>query len=311
MAKRNVNLALIFSFLYKLEQILIDYFKVLEEETIRDNFVLIYELLDEIIDHGYPQTTETKILQEFIKTESNKKVDTKKETQLSSTITNVVSWRIDGIKYKKNEAFLDVIEKVDAIIGPDGNVLHSGVQGVVKMKSQLSGMPFVTLGLNDKVLFESKGKATANRTVEMDDLKFHQCVNLNKFESERAIEFVPPDGEFELMSYRLDIQLKPLIWVEVAIENHSATKIEYIVKARTNFKNRSVANNVDIFVPVPNDIQNATFKTPSGSVVYLSDREDLLWNIKTFEGQCEIVMRCTFNVPTVRIGMYIYIYICF
>jgi AP-1 complex subunit mu len=96
--------------------------------------------------------------------------------------------------------------------------------------------------------------------------------------------------------------LKPLIWVEVSVENHSSTKVEYIVKARTNFKNRSVANNVDIYVPVPYDIQNATFKTPSGSVVYLSDREDILWNIKTFEGQTEIIMRCTFNVPTVRIG---------
>ncbi len=206
-SKRNVNLALIFSFIYKLEQILIDYFKVLEEETIRDNFVLIYELLDEIIDHGYPQTTETKILKEFIKTESNQKFDSKKELELSRTFTNVISWRTEGIKHKKNEAFLDVIEKVDSIIGPNGNVLHSQVLGVVKMKSCLSGMPNVVLGLNDKVLFESKGKSTNNRTVEMDDLKFHQCVNINKFESERSIEFVPPDGDFELMSYRLDVQV--------------------------------------------------------------------------------------------------------
>lgn len=41
----------------------------------------------------------------------------------------------------------------------------------------------------------------------MDDLKFHQCVELNKFESERIIEFVPPDGEFELMNYRLNTQV--------------------------------------------------------------------------------------------------------
>jgi AP-1 complex subunit mu len=40
------------------------YFKVLEEESIRDNFVIIYELLDEMMDFGYPQTTESKILQE-------------------------------------------------------------------------------------------------------------------------------------------------------------------------------------------------------------------------------------------------------
>ena len=38
----------------------------------------------------------------------------------------------------------------------------------------------------------------------MDDLKFHQCVELNKFEAERVIEFVPPDGEFDLMTYSLN-----------------------------------------------------------------------------------------------------------
>lgn len=45
-------------------QVLTEYFKELEEESIRDNFVIIYELLDEMMDFGYPQTTESKILQE-------------------------------------------------------------------------------------------------------------------------------------------------------------------------------------------------------------------------------------------------------
>ena len=43
-----------------------EYFKELEEESIRDNFVLIYELMDEIMDFGYPQTTESKILKEYV-----------------------------------------------------------------------------------------------------------------------------------------------------------------------------------------------------------------------------------------------------
>ena len=41
-----------------------EYFKELEEESIRDNFVIIYELMDELMDFGYPQTTDSKILQE-------------------------------------------------------------------------------------------------------------------------------------------------------------------------------------------------------------------------------------------------------
>ena len=161
-------------------------------------------------------------------------------------------------------------------------------------------MPTVTLGLNDKITLQNSGKDISN-SVEMESLKFHQCVNKKMFDTERIINFIPPDGEFELMSYRLDMQLKPLISVHVDITNKSETRIEYKVKAKTNFKNRSVANNVSIFIPVPLDIQNATFKTTSGSVVYLSDREDLLWSIKKFEGQLELNMTCNFQVPTVRI----------
>ena len=35
-------------------------------------------------------------------------------------------------------------------------------------------------------------------------MKFHQCVRLSRFENDRTISFIPPDGEFELMSYRLN-----------------------------------------------------------------------------------------------------------
>ncbi len=37
-----------------------------QEESIRDNFVIIYELLDEVMDFGYPQHTEAKVLKEYV-----------------------------------------------------------------------------------------------------------------------------------------------------------------------------------------------------------------------------------------------------
>lgn len=52
------------TFLYKVVEVFGEYLKDVEEESIRDNFVVIYELLDEMMDFGYPQTTEGKILQE-------------------------------------------------------------------------------------------------------------------------------------------------------------------------------------------------------------------------------------------------------
>lgn len=45
---------MIFSFLFRLVQVLQEYFVNVEEESIRDNFVVVYELLDEMLDNGYP-----------------------------------------------------------------------------------------------------------------------------------------------------------------------------------------------------------------------------------------------------------------
>ena len=60
--------------------------------------------------------------------------------------------------------------------------------------------------MNDKILFESTGRSK-KKSVELDDVKFHQCVRLSRFDNDRTISFIPPDGEFELMSYRLQVRI--------------------------------------------------------------------------------------------------------
>lgn len=79
-----------------------------------------------------------------------------------------------------------------------------------------------------KTVFPHAG--TRSKAVELEDVKFHQCVRLSRFENDRTISFVPPDGEFELMSYRLNTQVKPLIWIESHIERHSHSRVEYLIK---------------------------------------------------------------------------------
>ena len=66
-------------------------------------------------------------------------------------VTNAVSWRSEGIKYKKNEVFLDVVESVNLLVNSNGTVVRSEVVGALKMRTFLSGMPECKLGLNDKV----------------------------------------------------------------------------------------------------------------------------------------------------------------
>ena len=54
-SKGNINAALIVQFLYNFINVCRAYFKgEYNESTIRKNFSLIYELLDEVMDYGYP-----------------------------------------------------------------------------------------------------------------------------------------------------------------------------------------------------------------------------------------------------------------
>ncbi len=141
-SRNNANVTLVFSFLNKIVQVMKEYFKELEEESIRDNFVIIFELLDEMNDFGYPQTTESKILQEYVITlpkpyfvsllirdikhlfpcyysyryitQEGHKIETAPKPP--PTVTNAVSWRSEGIRYHRNEVFLDVVESVNLLV---------------------------------------------------------------------------------------------------------------------------------------------------------------------------------------------------
>ena len=113
------------------------------------------------------------------------------QSQITSQVTGQTGWRREGIKYRRNELFLDVLESVNLLMSPQGQVLSARVSGRVVMKSYLSGMPECKFGMNDKIVIEKQGKGTADETsksgkqsIAIDDCTFHQCVRLSKFDSD-------------------------------------------------------------------------------------------------------------------------------
>lgn len=297
--KSNVNAASTVYFLHKLVDVFTKYFEQLEEESVRDNFVTVYELLDEMMDFGYPQFTEANILQEFIKTEAQK-MEVTDQRKAPMAVTNAVSWRSEGIKYKKNEVFLDVVESVNLLVNANGSVVRSEIMGALKMRTYLTGMPECKLGLNDRVLLESQGKSGKGKAVDLEDMKFHQCVRLARFENDRTISFVPPDGAFDLMTYRISSHVKPLIWIECTVNKSSRSRVEYLVKARSQFKARSAATNVEISIPVASDATAPVVRASQGSADYAPEREALVWKIKNFPGGKEFLLRAKFSLPSIE-----------
>ena len=63
----------------------------------------------------------------------------------------LVSWRVEGIKHRINEAFLNVTESINMTVNLKGDIIRHDITGAINMKTTLSGMPELRLGLNDKV----------------------------------------------------------------------------------------------------------------------------------------------------------------
>ena len=99
--------------------------------------------------------------------------------------------------------YLDIVESVNLMMSAEGTVLRSNVQGAIFMRTHLSGMPNLSVGLNDRLGEQARvahrGAATrrARRGIAgSSNWMIYSFISacLHKFSSEKVIEFTPPDG---------------------------------------------------------------------------------------------------------------------
>jgi len=301
--KANSNATLVFQYLYKLLDVFKAYFGgAFDENSVRDNFVLIYELLDETMDHGYPQITAVNLLTAYIKV-GNVKEDPSKFSgspdTITSEITGAVDWRQPGkYKYRKNEVFLDVLEAVNLLMSSKGSVLKSDVSGKIIMKTYLTGMPECKFGLNDKLVMEKEARANKGKTparhgsgIAIDDITFHRCVRLGQFDQDRTISFIPPDGEFELMKYRITQNVNLPFKVIPVINEHGNTRVEYELKIKGNFSSKLFATNVQLKIPTPKNTAKAKMEVTAGKAKYHPELNAVVWKIKRFPGDASYILK--------------------
>ncbi|CAD0099204.1 unnamed protein product [Aureobasidium mustum] len=289
--KGNANAALVFEFLYRLIQLGRSYFAKFDEEAVKNNFVLIYELLDD--------TLKMYITTEGVKSERNL-VDSSKITMQA---TGAMSWRRDNIKYRKNEAFVDVIEDVNLLMSANGTVLRADVNGQIEMRAYLSGTPECKFGLNDRLtlgeealaspsgnMAGTKATKAAAGSVTLEDCQFHQCVRLGKFDTDRTISFIPPDGSFELMRYRATENINLPFKVHAIVNEIGKTKVEYSIAIKANYGSKLFATNVVIRIPTPLNTASITERTSQGKAKYEPEHNNIVWKIARFTGGSEYVL---------------------
>ena len=258
----------------------------------------------EILDFGYPQNTETDTLKMYITTEGVKSERTMEDSsRITMQATGALSWRRSDIRYRKNEAFVDVIEDVNLLMSATGTVLRADVNGQIVMRAYLSGTPECKFGLNDRLLLDgdslsapsgntagTKATKAAAGSVTLEDCQFHQCVKLGKFDADRIISFVPPDGEFELMRYRATENVNLPFKVHAIVNEVGKSKVEYSIAIKANYGSKLFATNVVVRVPTPLNAARITERVSQGKAKYEPEQNNIVWKIPRFSGQSEYVL---------------------
>ncbi|KAJ6567293.1 Mu homology domain-containing protein [Mycena vulgaris] len=192
-----------FAFLQTFVDILREYFGALSAATLKDNFDVVYQLLEETLDSGgHPLTTSPNALRDIVLPPSLlSKLLSVAGANINSTInpgsglgaaggpfSSPIPWRKAGLRYNSNEIYFDMTEQLKAIVNKHGTTLSSSVWGKIETNAKLSGTPDCML--------------TFTNPHVITDCAFHPCVRLQRWKRDSSLSFVPPDGHFTLAEYR-------------------------------------------------------------------------------------------------------------
>ncbi|KAI8619413.1 Mu homology domain-containing protein [Chytriomyces sp. MP71] len=275
--REEVQPLVIVEFLQRMVDILIEYFGEISEIIIKEHFVFVYELLEEMLDHGHPYITEPAILKDMVPPPSLLASMMNAVTggtnfggqHMPQASFSQVPWRPSNIKYAKNEFYMDVIESLNVIQDRNGNIVSGTINGEIRCSSRLSGMPDLTLNFSNPKIFEDLMTS------------FHPCVRYFRFEKERVVSFVPPDGDFKLMDYvmhltnstHLPVQIKPHIQL-----TKSGGKLSLSVHPRST--GGKALEQVIVTVALPPQVTGAQMNGSVGSVQYDQNARKIRWIIQ-------------------------------
>ncbi|KAJ9542350.1 hypothetical protein OSB04_028856, partial [Centaurea solstitialis] len=233
-------------FLCRVADVLSDYLGGLNEDVIKDNFVIVYELMDEMIDNGFPLTTEPNILRDMIAppniVSKMLSVVTGNSSNVSNTLpgatSSCVPWRTTHLKHANNDVYCEIF-------------------GLVEVNSHLSGIPDLTLSF-------------ANPSI-LNDVQFHPCVRFRPWESEQILSFVPPDGQFKLMSYRVKKLRNTPIYVKPQLSSESGTCRLSVMAGIRNDPGKPI-DSIMVQFQLPPCVSSANLTANYGTVNILADK---------------------------------------
>lgn len=205
------------------------------------------------------------------------------QNTLPEHITGNIYWRKNNVKHTRNEIYLDIVEKIHCIVERGGAITNGEIIGEVQCKCHLSGKPDILLRLSNPLMF--------------DDVSFHQSVRYSRWEKEKVLSFVPPDGEFKLMDFRVagNITLPFIIFPQI-IYSDSGAKVLVKFGPKTNVVQKPIENIV-ITIPFSKQTSSSTLSANVGVVNFDDKTKVCTWTIDSIPQNVNPVLEGSVSQP--------------
>ncbi|CAD8099408.1 unnamed protein product [Paramecium primaurelia] len=294
----NLQPAMSLELLDRLAKEIKDFCGVINEEVLRKNFILIYEILDESFDFGYPQLMATEQIKPLI---VNEPIQPQPDSVMNSLRPKIQTFNIfvpntmgsQAVqrsvlnKNQANEIFVDIYEKLNVLFNSSAYVINQSIEGCIQMTSFLQGNPPLKLALNEDLqIGRQQGQYSAG--VILDDCNFHECVNANELDMNKTLRIQPPDGQFVVMNYRISGDYAAPFRLFPIIEEISSSKIEVTIKLKACFDAKIIASYANVRIPIPKQTANAypelVKNAQQETAEYDSNKKIIEWQIKKLCG---------------------------
>lgn len=109
-------------------------------------------------------------------------------------------------------------------------------------------------------------------------MSLHQCVRFNRWEANKVISFIPPDGNFELLKFRYTGQCSVPLYCkpQITIGDHGG-RVNVMVGTKNN--NGKQVENVVVTAQLPKCVHSATLNPTYGTVTFDDSSKMLRWDI--------------------------------
>jgi hypothetical protein len=232
------------------------------EISVKVGYHVVYQILDFAVDAGFPFLNQSNTILHLL---THPQTDYAKGNRLVLDLQR--PWRIVGPKYSHNEILVDVIEMIDLIVRQDSRVEFCHIRGSVDVVCRLSDAPRCRLILQPSSRWE--------------DVTFHRCCEVETSDT-RVIPFLPPDGKFTLMKYRITALAANLPLAIVPKFRWLRAGVHCDVTIRKGSNLVKPLEDVELRFELPQGVHQPTLTVTIGKATFDQSACEVVWAIKSF-----------------------------